>query len=71
MSGSDEELPDSILKVANAASLNLLKAKYHQKCEKQYKHFENSCHNKGTNRVKKEAFLKYFSRILCGVSTVC
>lgn len=61
MSRSDEELPDSILEAANTANLNLLPAKSRQKYKKQYKHFENWCHNKGTNSVKEEVFLAYFA----------
>lgn len=63
MSNSDDELPYSILEVANSASINLLPIKSKEKYNKQYDDFQNWCHNKGTNSTKEEVFLAYFAHL--------
>lgn len=57
----EEELPYDILEAANTVNENLLPAKSCQKYEKQFKHFENWCNNKGTKSFKEEVFLAYFA----------
>lgn len=63
MESSDEELPESILKAAEIANLDLLPSKSRHRYEKEYTAFTSWCGEKKIKSMKEEVFMAYFAEL--------